>query len=105
MPLLSQLLASIFSGLTGVIAAVFGAQVAARLAAVTALFTFAGALSVAFNAAVAPLVSVVLNNPFGQVAGLAFPPIAGTCLATIATTWAGCGLFSLQRRALGMLAG
>jgi len=58
-----------------------------------------------FNTAVAPIAAAAFSTSYGQVLGLAFPPIAGSCLASIAAVWAACGLYGIQRRALGMMAG
>lgn len=105
MPILAALLSSAFTGLGALLSAIFGAQVAVRLAAVTALVGFSAALMVAFNALVAPLAAALFSTAYGQLLGLAFPPVAGTCLSVIAATWSAAMLFALQRRALSIVAG
>jgi len=42
----------------------------------------------------------LFNTAYGQLIGLAVPPIAGTCLGIIASTWAACTLYAWQKKAL-----
>jgi len=105
MPILGGLLVSLFTGLGGLFAAVFGAQIAVKLAAVAAFLSFGLILLGVFNSLVAPIAAVAFSTNFGQLIGLAFPPISGTCLAAVSAVWAGCGLYGIQRRALSMVAG
>lgn len=105
MPILASLLVSLFTGVGGLLSAMFGAQIAVRLAAVAALISFGVALLAIFNGVVAPIAAAVFSTSYGQLLGLAFPPIAGTCLAAIATTWSACTLYGIQRRALTLVAG
>jgi len=105
MPILGGLLVSLFTGLGGLFSAIFGAQIAVKLAAVAAFIGFGVVLLGVFNTLVAPIAGAVFSTGFGQVLGLAFPPIAGTCLAAVAAVWAACGLYGIQRRALSMVAG
>jgi len=105
MPILGGLLVSLFTGIGGLFSAIFGAQIALRLAAVASLLTFGAALLLVFNTAVAPLAGAVFSTAYGQFIGLAFPPIAGTCLAAVASVWSACALYGVQRRALSLVAG
>jgi hypothetical protein len=105
MPILGGLLVSLFTGLGGLFSAIFGAQVAIRAAAVVSLVTFGVALLAVFNSAVAPLAAAVFSTAYGQLIGLAFPPIAGTCLAAVSACWSACALYGVQRRALSIVAG
>lgn len=105
MPILAGLLASLFTGLGGLFSAIFGAQIAVKLAAVAAFVGFGVVLLGVFNTLVAPIAAAVFSTAYGQLLGLAFPPIAGTCLAAVAAVWASCGLYGIQRRALSMVAG
>lgn len=105
MPILASLLVSLFSGFGGLISAIFAGQIAVRLAAVGAFVTAGGVLLLAFNTLVAPIAGAVFSTSYGQLLGLAFPPIAGTCLAAVAGCWSACALYGIQRRALSMVAG
>jgi len=105
MPILGGLLVSLFTGLGGLFSAIFGAQIAVKVAAVSAFLAFGVALVAAFNTLVAPIAAQVFSTTFGQLLGLAFPPIAGTCLAAVAAVWSACTLYGVQRRALSMVAG
>lgn len=105
MPILGGLLVSLFTGLGGLFSAIFGAQMAVKLAAVAAFLSFGLVLLGVFNAVVAPIAAAAFSTSYGQVIGLAFPPISGTCVAAVAAVWSACGLYGIQRRALGMMAG
>lgn len=105
MPLLGSLIAGLFASLTSVLGAWFGVSVAVKVAAVAAFLAFAAALLAVFNTAVAPLVGAMFATSWGMVLGLAFPPIAGTCLAVLAAVWGACGLYGMQRKALGLVTG
>lgn len=104
MPIFAALMQSLFGALAVFLGRFFAANVAVKLAAVGALVGFAGALMLLFNGLIAPLVGQAFATSYGQVIGLAFPPIAGTCMATYAAVWVGCGLYGLQRRATAILA-
>jgi hypothetical protein len=104
-PILGTLLVSLFTGIGGLASAIFGAQVAVRLAAVASFLGFGVVLLALFNSLVAPIAGAVFSTQYGQFIGLAMPPIAGTCLAAVSSLWAACGLYGIQRRALGMVAG
>jgi len=105
MPVLAGLLVSLFTGIGGLFTAMFGAQIAVRVAAVTAFLGFGVVLLALFNGLVAPIAAAVFATQYGQFIGLAMPPIAGTCMAAVSALWAACGLYGIQRRALSMVAG
>lgn len=100
MPILAGLLVSMFSALASMFALNLSKKVAFGLAAVTTLGTLYGGLVVVMNAAVSPILGSLFSTSYGQFIGLAFPPIAGTCLGIIATTWAACTLYAWQKKAL-----
>jgi hypothetical protein len=103
MPILGQLLVSIFGGLSALLTGIFGAKVAIRVAAFSAFLGFGAALLLVFNTVVSPLVGGMFSTSYGQLLGLAFPPISGTCVAAIASVWSACALYGVQRRALGLV--
>jgi uncharacterized protein (DUF697 family) len=102
MPILAGLLVSLFSSLASLFALQLTKKTAFGLAAVTTLGTLYGALVVTMNAAVSPLLSALFSTSYGQFIGLAFPPMAGTCLGIIASVWSACTLYSWQKKALDM---
>lgn len=89
MPLFAALFSGIATSIFGLIASMVGAQIATRLVAVAtvaALYvTFVGV----FTAFIAPLIGSIFSTQYGQLLGLLFPPVAGTCVASLATLWAG----------------
>lgn len=105
MPLFAQLVASLFTGLSAFLVKAFAAKVAIRVAAVGALAASGAALMIAFNTVVAPLVGALFSTAYGQLIGLAFPPVAGTVLAGVATVWVSCTTYKLQAQAIKLAAG
>jgi hypothetical protein len=49
---------------------------------------------------VIPLAAALFQTSYGSIFGLAFPPIAGTCILAITTVWSAAALFSYQRIAI-----
>lgn len=60
-----------------------------RLAAVAIMAAAYVACVLGFSMFIAPLISSLFNTQYGQVVGLAFPPISGTVVAGIVSLW-GC---------------
>lgn len=96
MPLLAGLLAQLFGGIAAQIVAMFVKKGTTAIAAATAIGVCMTVLVVSFNTIVSPFIASMFSTNFGQFIGLAFPPIAGTCLASIGATWAACGLYKLK---------
>jgi len=105
MPLFASLFSSFFGALGAFLTKLFVAKVAVRVAAVAALASLGGVLMVTFNGIVAPLVAQAFSTAYGQFLGLAFPPVAGTCMAGIAGLWLACTTYKLQERAIMVTAG
>lgn len=98
MPLLGTLLASLFGSLLGGLGK-DAARKAATLA--LALASFAAAtvtLMAAFRALVAPLVQSMFSTSYGQFIGLAFPPVAGNCMAAYIGCWIACAVYRAHLR-------
>lgn len=104
MPLLGALFTSLFSALGLFLAKMFAAKLAIRIIAVTALTALSTGLVAAFNTQMVPLVQAAFSTQYGQFIGLAFPPIAGTCLTTITTLWVACTTYRMQARAIALTA-
>jgi hypothetical protein len=96
MPLLAALLTSLFGGLAAQIVAMFVKKGATAVTAAAAIGVCMTVLVVTFNTVVSPFIASMFSTTYGQFIGLAFPPIAGSCLAAIGTTWAACGLYKLK---------
>lgn len=105
MPALGALLATLFSSLGLFLAKIFAIKLAVRVAAVVALTAIGTALMAFFNSQISPLVAAAFATQYGQVLGLAFPPIAGTCIATIMALWMACITYKMQARAISLTAG
>lgn len=96
MPVFAAMVGTLFTALGGFLLKMFVAKVAIRVAAVAAITFFGAALLATFNYQVAPLMAQAFNTQYGQVLGLAFPPIAGTCIAALLAIYAACSLYKLQ---------
>jgi hypothetical protein len=105
MPALAALIPALFGALAGFLAKMFAVRLALRVSAVAALVACSALLMTTFNGVVAPLVAQAFSTQYGQFLGLAFPPVAGTCLAGIAAVWAACGLYKWQERVILVTAG
>jgi hypothetical protein len=105
MPLLAAAIQALFTALGAFLLKLFLARLAIRVVAVTAIIAAGAALMALYNSTVTPLVAQAFSSSYGQVLGLAFPPIAGTCLAAVAAVWSACGLYTLNRRAIMVTSG
>jgi hypothetical protein len=100
MPLFATFFGSVLAAFASFLVKFVSRKVAVATASLTALATISAALVVFFNTAVSPLVQQLFATQYGQLLGLAFPPVAGTCMAVIGSTWAACGLYAWQLKAL-----
>lgn len=83
MPILAALWASIATAITSFLTRVLAGQISFRLFTLTTFFILSASIVGFFNAAISPLASNIFNTQYGQFLGLAFPPVAGTCVATL----------------------
>jgi len=104
MPIFACLISTFFSALSVFLANRFAARVATRLAALGTMATLGTALIVAFNAVVAPLVAGIFAHEYGQLLGLAFPPIAGTCIGGFTSLWLACMPYKFNIQAVKLTA-
>jgi len=102
MPVLGALLYSLLGGLAAFFVKFMTRKMAVISAAITALAVITGALLLTFNTVISPLAQQAFSNEVGQFLGLAFPPVAGTCIAAMGTIWAACTLYGWQLRALAI---
>jgi hypothetical protein len=105
MPVLAAWIGSLFTALGAFLTKLFLARLALRITGILAIVAAMGILMGTYNTLVAPLVAAAFSSAYGQVLGLAFPPIAGTCMAAVAGVWSACGLYSLNRRAIAATSG
>jgi hypothetical protein len=104
MPLLGALISSLFGGIASFIALFWAKKISVAALGVTAFAVAFAALLVMFNTLVSPFVGAMFSTAYGQVLGLAFPPIAGTCMTSIATAWGGCALYKLKMQSIKLTA-
>lgn len=104
MPLLATMITTLFTALATFLAKLFLAKLAIRVAAVAAIIAVGSSLMVTFNSYLAPLVAQMFQSEYGQFIGLAFPPIAGTCVAAISALWVACTTYAIQVRAIRVTA-
>lgn len=104
MPLLAGLIASLFGTLATFFAQLWAKKIVVAGLAVAAFAVALVALMAVFNGLVAPLVQGMFSTQYGQFIGLAFPPISGTCMTSIATCWGACALYKLKMQSIKMTA-
>lgn len=104
MPIFATLMMSLFGGIASFFIEFVTKKIAVAGAAVAAFAVCLVVLMAVFNAAVAPLVQAMFSTSYGQFIGLAFPPMAGTCLASIATVWTACALYKLKMQSIKLTA-
>lgn len=100
MPIFAAMVSLLFTKLMLFLGFMFAKKVALVLLGVTALVTISAALYGVMRGVVIPLASALFSTSYGSILGLAFPPIAGTCIVGIFTVWSACGLYSWQRTAI-----
>lgn len=104
MPILGALIGNLFAGIAAFFVRVVVSKLAMRMIGVAALSALGVALIVAFNSWIAPLVSQLFSTSYGQVLGLAFPPVAGTVLSVYFLAWTSVLTYKLQARAVALTA-
>ena len=87
MPLLATFLGSIGTGIYALMLSMFGAKIAARLAAVLALATIYISCVALFMGLITPWLGALFSSTYGQLLGLLFPPVAGSVVAGLGTYW------------------
>ena len=104
MPIFATLIASLTGGVASFLALLWGKKIAVAALAVAAFAVALAVLMAIFNALVSPLIAGMFSTQYGQFLGLAFPPIAGSCMASIATCWGACALYKLKMQSIKMSA-
>jgi hypothetical protein len=87
MPLFAALVKALFGSAVSLLLALVAAKQAIRLSAV---LIFAGLYLtsvVLYSAFVSPLLGSLFSTAYGQVIGLAFPPVSGTVIASLSALW------------------
>lgn len=105
MPLLAGLISTLLTQLAGFFLKVFLARAAIRAVGVAALVGLAYGLVAAFNGYLSPLISQLFNTQYGQFLGLAFPPVAGSCISVIVAAVGTVYVYRLKVRYVHMTAG
>lgn len=98
MPILGNLLASLFGALIGGLGKDAARKTAVLIASLASFAAATGVLMALFRQQVAPMVGAMFSTQYGQFIGLAFPPVAGNCLASIAACWVGCAVYRAHLR-------
>lgn len=104
MPLLAALFGTLVGGIASFLAQLWAKKIVVAGLAVAGFALSLTALMVVFNALVVPLAQAMFNTQYGQFMGLAFPPISGTCMASITACWGACALYKLKMQSIKMSA-
>lgn len=104
MPLLGALLVTLFGGIFASLAKDAGRKAAVMAMAIAGVVAMVALLMAFFNQTVSPLAQQMFQTQYGQYMGLAFPPVAGTCLAAITATWIACGTYKIRMKIIAISA-
>lgn len=104
MPLLGALLAAITGSITSFLALIWAKKISVAALAVAGFAVALVALMASFNLLVSPLIASLFTTQWGQFLGLAFPPIAGSCLTSLSACWGACALYKLKMQAVRVTA-
>lgn len=104
MPIFAALVSSLMGSFASFFAFLWAKKLAVSTLAIAGFALSLTALMLVFNTAVSPLIQAMFSTQYGQFLGLAFPPIAGSCMASIAACWAGCALYKLKIQSIKMSA-
>lgn len=105
MPVLGALIQALFGGVAAWFASALAKRLAIAAAAIAGLATITAALLAVYQAAVSPLIEQAFATQYGQVIGLAFPPVAGNCLAALGVCWAAGVVYRWKLAAIRISAG
>jgi hypothetical protein len=87
MPLFAALVKGLFGSAISVMLALAAARESIRLSGVLLLAAVYLVAVVAYSTFISPLLSSLFATSYGQVIGLAFPPIAGTVITGLSALW------------------
>lgn len=87
MPFLGALIQKLGERLVAWLTQLFGVTWTIRLSAGAALAAGYVTCVVGFSALIAPWFDAITSTTYGQVLGLAFPPVSGTVVAGLVTLW------------------
>jgi hypothetical protein len=104
MPILAGLISSLFGGIAALIGVLWAKKLSVAALAVIAFAAALTSLMIVFNSLVAPLVGAMFTTQFGSFIGLAFPPVAGTCLTSLGLCWSACMLYKLKIQSIKLTA-
>lgn len=96
MPLLAQLLTSLFGSFIAGLTKDLSRKATTLVVATGSFAVAAVTLMAAFRLVVKPLALAMFSTQYGQVIGLAFPPVAGSCIAAITACWIACAAYKMQ---------
>lgn len=88
MPLLAALIKALFGSAISIFVALATLRESIRLSGVLLLAGLYLTSVVAYSSFISPLLSSLFSTSYGQVIGLAFPPISGTVIAGLSALWA-----------------
>lgn len=104
MPILAGLLTSLIGVIASMFAYIWAKKISVAIVAIAACAAALAVLLAVFNGLVTPFLSVMFSTSLGQFVGLAFPPIAGTCMASLGICWGACALYRIKIQAIKITA-
>lgn len=104
MPILGALFTTLIAGIASFLAQIWAKKIVVVGLAVAAIGLAIAALMLVFNSLMAPLIGAMFSTQYGQFLGLAFPPIAGSCMVSIGAAWSACALYKLKVQSIKLSA-
>lgn len=104
MPLLAGLISSLFGIIASLVAYVWAKKISVAIVAIAACAAALTVLLAVFNGLITPFLAGMFSTSLGQFVGLAFPPIAGTCMASLGICWGACALYRIKVQAIKITA-
>lgn len=104
MPILAGLLSSLLGWLGVTLADIFGRRVANAILVAGTFAVVFGALFALLRSTVNGLITAMPTDSWIAMGlGMAFPPMASTCIAAFGAVWAGCTLYRWQVKSLELM--
>lgn len=98
MPGFAAFIGSLFTAIGGFMLKIFLVRTSLRAVGVAAVLALWSGLLAVFNGLISPLLAQAFSSQYGQFVGLAFPPVAGTCITTIVGAAGAVQAYRLKRR-------
>lgn len=98
MPVFAAMVLAIFNRLFSFLVTWLGFKFALRVSVLGSLAALYTSGLLAFQSFISPLIAALFSTSYGQVIGLAFPPISGTVVVGLVSLWVGTLIYNYYER-------